>query len=89
VHAEERGHGRVDAGQFHGHHAVEQVAAARAAVPLVGQPDDPQPADGGDELVRELLTRPVPVDDRLDLLLHELPDLLQLLPAGRVEQQLE
>jgi hypothetical protein len=89
VHAEERGHGRVDAGQFHGHHAVEQVAAARAAVPVVGQADDSQLADRGDEVARELLAGPVPVDDRLDLLLHELPDLLQLLPSGGVEQQLE
>src|ERR1700731_3477604 len=74
-------------------------ASSMATMPSSRQPRPPHPAGGQaghaklaqarDEVVRELLAGPVPVDDRLDLLLHELPDPAEHLASGRVEQQLE
>ncbi len=90
VHAEERGDGRVDPGQLHGDHAVEQVAAARAAVPGVGLPRDAElPQAGHHEVVGEFLPGPVVVDHRLDRLLHELPGPGQQLAALKVEGPLD
>ena len=89
VHPAERGHRRVGPGQLHREHPVQQRAAAGAAVAGIGRAGDPEPGEGRDQLVRELLPGPVPVDDRPDLLGHELPGALHGVAAGIVEQLLQ
>jgi hypothetical protein len=79
----------VDPGQFHRDHAVQQRAAAGTVVALVGRARDAERGDPRDGLERELLASPVPVDDRLDLLGHELPGALDRVPARVVEQLLQ
>jgi hypothetical protein len=74
VHAEERRDGRVHPGQLHRDHAIQQVAAARAAEALVQLAGDAEPAEAVHQVERELLPGPVVVDDRLNRLLHELSD---------------
>ncbi len=89
VHAHERGHRRVRPGDLHRQHAVEQRAAAGTAVALVGDPGDAEAGEPGYELVRELLAGPQPVDDRLDLLSHEVPGPLHGVAPGVGQQLLD
>ena len=67
---------------------VYQLAAG-AAVAGVGHAGDAELGEARDQLVRELLPGPVAVDDRPDLLGHELPGAHQGVAAGVVEQLLE
>jgi len=89
VHAHERGDRRVGPGQLHRDHPVQERAAARAAVAVVGRAGDAQPREPRDQVVRELLPGPVVVDDRLDLLGHELPRAPEGVPAVVVQQLLQ
>jgi len=89
VHAEERADRRVHPGQLHRDHAVQQVAAPRAAVALEQLTGDAQPSEAVHQVERELFPGPVVIDDGLDRLLHELPDPAQQLAPLVVERLLE
>jgi hypothetical protein len=66
-----RGDGRVDAGQFHRHHAVEQERPSQTTKSVVGQPGQPELAESGDDLEREAAPLPVLIYRRLHFGLHE------------------
>src|SRR3954451_1381440 len=89
VHAHERGHRRVAAGQLHGEHPVGKSRAARTAVAGVLGAGDAELSEPRDEFAGKLPAGPVLVDDRLDLLVHELPDAVEQRPVVVAQQRLE
>ena len=79
----------VDPRQLQRDHAVEQAAAAGAAVADTGQAGDAEAGEPRNEVVRELLACPVLVDHWRDRALHEVAHLHDQLVAVGIEQLLE
>ncbi len=77
VHAQAGRYRAIDGRHFHRDESVDEDAAAGAAVSLDGDSPDAEFGQARPHLVGELLAGPVVVDDRRDLLAHELADIGQ------------
>src|SRR5262249_799712 len=73
MHAPECGDRRIYACQLHADEAIEQHAAAGAAVTLVTHAADSQRCELWNDLKRKFIARPIIIDDRRDLALHKIP----------------